>query len=103
MSTERQNEVVAIGREKGQVREPGKWAVTFWNDDYTTMDFVIEMLEKYFDHDLETAAILMMDVHTKGSAIAGIYPHDIAETKMVQVLNEARAKEHPLWVTIVEV
>lgn len=85
-------------REKEQLKEPPKYSVVFINDDFTPMDFVIEMLEKHFGHSLEEATGIMLDVHQKGKGIAGTYSKDIAETKTVYVSNEASNSGHPLKV-----
>lgn len=92
--------VTTIHEEDTRLKEPGKWSVVFHNDDFTPMDFVIEVLMDYFGYDIETSANLMMNVHEKGGAIVGVYPFDIAETKMAQVINVARRREYPLLVTI---
>ena len=66
------------------------------NDDYTPMDFVVEVLETFFRMDREQATQVMLTVHTKGKAVCGLYPQDIAETKAAQVVDYAREHQHPL-------
>ena len=92
--------VVEIEKKKEEkLKPPPKYAVVFHNDDYTTMDFVTEMLMKYFKHSLEDAVMLMLSVHEKGQAIAGVYTQDIALSKMAIVISEARKQEFPLLLT----
>jgi ATP-dependent Clp protease adaptor protein ClpS len=76
-----------------------RYRVIFHNDDYTTMEYVIEVLRRFF-HKNETEALhIMLTVHKKGSAVAGIYPRDVAETKVAEVMQDARENGHPLLVT----
>lgn len=78
---------------------PKRFKVIFHNDDYTTMEYVIEVLRRFF-HKGETEALhVMLTVHKKGKAVAGIYPRDVAETKVAQVTQDARDRGHPLLLT----
>lgn len=79
-----------------ELKRPPQYAVLLMNDDYTPMDFVIEILQQYFNLDLDRATQVMLTVHYEGKGIAGIYPRDIAETKSNQVNNYARSQGHPL-------
>ena len=79
-----------------ELKRPPQYAVALLNDDYTPMDFVIEILQQYFALDLDRATQVMLTVHHEGKGIAGIYPRDIAETKSNQVNNYARSQGHPL-------
>lgn len=79
-----------------QVKKPPFYAVVLFNDDYTPMEFVIEILQLYFALDLDRATEVMLTVHYRGKGVAGIYPRDIAETKAQQVNNYARSQGHPL-------
>jgi ATP-dependent Clp protease adaptor protein ClpS len=79
-----------------ELKQPPLYAVVVLNDDYTPMDFVIEILQEYFSLDLDRATQVMLTVHHTGKGIAGIYPRDIAETKASQVNNYARSQGHPL-------
>lgn len=72
------------------------YKVILFNDDYTTMEFVIEVLQRFFAMDLERAQQVMLKVHNEGSAVCGIYTRDVAETKTVQVMEFAKQHEHPL-------
>ena len=78
---------------------PKRFKVIFHNDDYTTMEYVVEVLRRFF-HKSETEALhIMLTVHKKGSAVAGVYPRDVAETKVAEVMRDARDNGHPLLVT----
>ena len=79
---------------------PPLYKVILHNDDYTPMDFVLTILETLFQKDRQTAYDLMMTVHTKGVAVCGVYPFEIAETKVARVLELARENEHPLQCTL---
>lgn len=79
-----------------ELKRPPQYAVVLLNDDYTPMEFVIEILQQYFNLDLDRATEVMLTVHYEGKGIAGIYPRDIAETKSNQVNNYARSQGHPL-------
>ncbi len=94
-----ENVVEIEKKEEEKLKPPPKYAVVFHNDDYTTMDFVTEMLMKHFKLSLEDAVMVMLDVHQKGQAIAGVYTQDIAITKIAIVLGEARSQEFPLLLT----
>jgi ATP-dependent Clp protease adaptor protein ClpS len=82
--------------EKVQVAQPRLYEVVLHNDDYTTQVFVVYVLMKFFHHDAATANDIMLNVHTKGSGVAGVYPRDLAETKAQQVVTFARQHEMPL-------
>jgi ATP-dependent Clp protease adaptor protein ClpS len=76
-----------------------RYNVIFYNDDYTTMEYVVDVLRRFF-HKSETEALhIMLSVHKKGKAIAGAYPRDVAETKVAEVIRDAREHGHPLLVT----
>lgn len=82
-----------------KVQRPKRWKVIFHNDDYTTREFVIEVLMRYFDKDESEATYIMLSVHYKGHGVAGLYPKDVAETKVDQVTKHARKSGYPLRVT----
>jgi ATP-dependent Clp protease adaptor protein ClpS len=79
-----------------QIREPGLFKIIMHNDDFTPMDFVITMLERFFHMDRRRASEVMLEVHMKGMAACGFYTKDIAETKISLVVDYARSHEHPL-------
>jgi len=79
---------------------PALYRVLMINDDYTPMEFVIEVLEKFFQKNREAATEVMLHVHQRGVGVCGIYAYDLAETKAMQVMNYARKYEHPLQVQL---
>lgn len=79
---------------------PPMYKVLLLNDDYTPMEFVVECIERFFNKSREQATQIMLKVHTEGVGVCGIYPQDIAETKMHQVLEFASEHQHPLQCTI---
>lgn len=79
-----------------ELKRPPMYAVVLLNDDYTPMEFVIEILQQYFAMNLDQATQVMLTVHYEGKGVAGVYPRDIAETKANQVNNYARSQGHPL-------
>ena len=93
MATKRENAALL---EKSRVQPPKLYQVLMLNDDYTTMDFVVEVLQTIFSMDFERANQIMLKIHQEGSAVCGIYPKDLAETKAAQVVAFARSHEHPL-------
>ena len=82
--------------ERSKSKPPKLYKVVLFNDDYTTMDFVIEVLQTFFAMNRERATQVMLKVHQEGSAVCGVYPKDIAETKVTQVTAFAKQHEHPL-------
>lgn len=83
-----------------EVQQPRKYKVILLNDDYTPMDFVVRVLQHFFQHSEEKATQLMLQIHLQGRSICGIYTRDIAETKVAQVTDFARQHEHPLLCTM---
>lgn len=83
-----------------QTRKPSLYKVLLLNDDYTPMDFVVLVLEKFFNKTPEEATDLMLHVHRKGMAVCGIYTHEVAEMKVIQVTDFSRANEQPLQCTM---
>lgn len=82
--------------DKTKLQPPSMYKVILINDDYTPMDFVVEVLMRFFRMDHERATETMLTVHYRGSAVCGVYSYEIAETKVVQVNQYARAHQHPL-------
>ncbi|MCQ2593639.1 MAG: ATP-dependent Clp protease adaptor ClpS [Treponemataceae bacterium] len=76
--------------------EPNDYQVVLYNDDYTTKDFVVLVLQKYFHKNMVEAVEIMENVHKKGSAVVGVYPYDIAATRVQLTLSMARANGFPL-------
>jgi ATP-dependent Clp protease adaptor protein ClpS len=87
---------IAVQAAKPELKRPPMYCVVLMNDDYTPMDFVIEILQQYFALNLDQATQVMLTVHYEGKGIAGVYPRDIAETKANQVNNYARSQGYPL-------
>lgn len=86
-----------------EIREPRKWAVIFWNDDFTTMEFVVKVLNDVFFKELHEAEEIMMKVHREGQAVVGVYTYDIAVSR-TRIANEmARKAGFPLKITNQEV
>ena len=85
---------------KPKTKIPSLYRVLMMNDDYTPMEFVIEVLEKFFQKNREEATQIMLHVHQRGVGVCGIYAYDLAETKAMQVMNYARKYEHPLQVQL---
>lgn len=83
-----------------KVQKPNMYRVILFNDDYTPMDFVVHILETIFKKTNEEATALMLEVHNRGSAVAGVYPYDIADTKRLETETLARKKEYPLRVEV---
>lgn len=82
------------------VKPPSMYKVILNNDDYTPMEFVIDVLQKFFSYDIERATQLMLRVHYQGKAICGVFTAEVAETKVVHVNRYARENEHPLLCTL---
>lgn len=87
---------LAVESQKPKLKRPPLYKVIMLNDDYTPMEFVVEVLEVFFGMDREKATSVMLAVHTQGKAVCGIYSRDVAETKAAQVNQCARDHEHPL-------
>lgn len=94
--TERQTGGEVLERTERRTRRPELYKVLLLNDDYTTMDFVVEVLESIFNKPPAEAFRIMMMVHTQGKGLCGVYPHEIAETKVEAVTTRARDNGFPL-------
>ena len=98
--TERQTGEQVLERAKDETKRPELFKVLLLNDDYTTMDFVVEVLESIFNKAPAEAYRIMMAVHTQGKGLCGVYPFDIAETKVQTVVDRAREQGFPLKATM---
>ena len=98
--TERQTGGEILERTKQETKRPELYKVLLLNDDYTTMDFVVEVLESIFNKAPAEAYRIMMAVHTQGKGLCGVYPFDIAETKVQTVVDRAREQGFPLKATM---
>ena len=87
-------------REEKKLARPRMFRVLLHNDDYTPMDFVVRLLQGVFRHSESEATRIMLQVHNNGAGVAGIYTHEIAETKVGQVMDFARRHQHPLQCTM---
>ncbi|MFP5429835.1 MAG: ATP-dependent Clp protease adapter ClpS [Gammaproteobacteria bacterium] len=87
---------VAVQDSRPQLAPPPMYKVIILNDDYTPMDFVVEVLEGFFNMDREKATRVMLAIHTQGEATCGVYTRDVAETKSAQVVDYAQQNQHPL-------
>ena len=98
--TDRQTGGEVLERTKQETKKPDLYRVLLINDDYTTMEFVVEVLESIFHKQPAEAYRIMMAVHTQGKGICGVYPHEVAETKVASVIELARANGFPLLATM---
>lgn len=90
------DEALVLEQARPKLSQPTLYKVVMLNDDYTPMDFVVEVLESYFGKNREQAVRIMLAVHVDGSAVCGIFTLDVAETKAEQVIEYARECQHPL-------
>ncbi|KAB0539207.1 MULTISPECIES: ATP-dependent Clp protease adapter ClpS [Pseudochrobactrum] len=90
------NGTAVITRTKTRLKRPSLYRVLLLNDDYTPMDFVIHVLERFFQKNREDATRIMLHVHNHGVGECGIYTYEVAETKVTQVMDFARQHQHPL-------
>ncbi len=96
LSTDPREESGVAVAKKPKLQPPKKFKVLMHNDDYTTMEFVVHVLQKFFDKNRADAQSIMLEIHTRGMAICGIYTHEIAESKTAQVAKYAKDNGHPL-------
>ena len=94
--TESNSEAVMLAQEKIEQKPPSMYKILLLNDDFTPMEFVIEVLKIFFSMNQEQATRIMLEVHMQGVGVCGIYPNDIASTKVKQVVEFARKNQHPL-------
>ena len=89
-----------VTKTRTKAKKPSLYRVLMLNDDYTPMEFVVLVLERFFNKNQDEATQIMLHVHQKGVGVCGVYPYDIAETKVVQVMDFARKHQHPLQCTM---
>lgn len=99
----RHDDEAVIERQAQKLKPPSMYEVLLLNDDYTPMEFVVMILQEYFSKDREAATQIMLMVHRDGQGICGVYPKDIASTKVELVLSHARKAGHPLQCVMEEV
>ncbi len=89
-----------VVRSKPKAKKPSMYKVIMLNDDYTPMEFVVMILERFFNKNHEEASHIMLHVHQKGVGVCGVYTYEISETKVTQVMDLARQHQHPLQCTL---
>ncbi|WDF72323.1 ATP-dependent Clp protease adapter ClpS [Novosphingobium sp. KACC 22771] len=95
-----QGQIGLATRTRAKPKKPSQFKVLMLNDDYTPMEFVVMVLKRFFNMDLEQATRVMLHVHQRGVGVCGIFPYEIAETKVNQVMDCARQNQHPLQCTL---
>lgn len=95
-NTKHDGDVALLLRTKSKVQRPSMYKVILLNDDYTPMDFVVHILERFFGKSVEEAVKIMLQVHNDGSAVCGVYTFEVAEAKSASVMEYAHANGHPL-------
>lgn len=89
-----------VVRTRPKTKKPSMYKVLMLNDDYTPMEFVVHVLERFFSKSREEATRIMLHVHQRGVGVCGVYTYEIAETKVNQVMDFARRHQHPLQCTL---
>ena len=89
-------EDLKLSPKKAKTKLPSMYKVIILNDDFTPMEFVVNTIQRFFNKSVDEATRIMLKIHTEGLGVCGIFPVDIAETKMNQVLNYAKEHQHPL-------
>ena len=93
-------ETGVVTRTRPKTKQPSNYKVLLLNDDYTPMEFVVEVLQRYFSMGIEDATRVMLQVHQKGVGNCGVFTYEVAETKVTQVIDFARENQHPLQATL---
>jgi ATP-dependent Clp protease adaptor protein ClpS len=99
-SSSDQDHGLIVEKAQPKLKRPRMYKVILLNDDYTPMEFVVQILEHFFGMSRERATQVMLHVHTRGKGVCGVYTHDIAETKVAQVNAYSRDHQHPLLCTM---
>ena len=94
------DQVGVATKTRAKAKKPSQYKVLMLNDDYTPMEFVVLVLKRFFGMDLEQATRVMLHVHQRGVGVCGIFPYEIAETKVNQVMDFAKQNQHPLQCTL---
>jgi ATP-dependent Clp protease adaptor protein ClpS len=89
-----------VVKTRPRTKKPAMYKVLMLNDDYTPMEFVVHVLERFFQKNREEATRIMLHVHRRGVGVCGVYTYEVAETKVTQVMDLARQNQHPLQCTI---
>ncbi|ANQ43005.1 ATP-dependent Clp protease adaptor protein ClpS [Gluconobacter thailandicus F149-1 = NBRC 100600] len=93
-------EISVVVRPRTRTRKPSMYKVLMLNDDYTPMEFVVHVLERFFSKNREEATAIMLHVHQRGVGVCGVFTYEVAESKVAQVMDLARQNQHPLQCTI---
>ncbi|MFZ5792060.1 MAG: ATP-dependent Clp protease adapter ClpS [Pseudomonadota bacterium] len=99
-TTRDDRETGVVVKSKPKTKKPSMYKVLLLNDDYTPMEFVVHVLERFFNKSREDATRIMLHVHRRGVGVCGVYTYEVAETKVNQVIDFARRHEHPLQCTL---
>jgi ATP-dependent Clp protease adaptor protein ClpS len=91
---------VVVEEAAPKLKQPPLFRVVLLNDDYTPMEFVVDVLERFFRMDREAATRVMLEVHMRGKGVCGVFTYEIAETKVAQVVGYSRDNQHPLMCTL---
>lgn len=97
---DRRPEVGVATRARPRTKKPSMYKVLLLNDDYTPMEFVVEVIERFFRKSRQDATRIMLHVHQRGVGVCGVYSYEVAESKVTQVMDFARKNEHPLQCTL---
>ncbi len=95
-----ENQTGIVTKTRPKTKKPSLYKVLLLNDDYTPMEFVVHILERFFNKGREEATRIMLHVHQKGVGICGVYTYEVAETKVTQVMDFSRQHQHPLQCTM---
>ncbi len=99
-NSEGEGQTGIVTKTRPETKKPNLYKVLLLNDDYTPMEFVVHVLERFFSKGREDATRIMLHVHQKGVGICGVYTYEVAETKVTQVMDFARQNQHPLQCTM---
>ncbi len=94
------NDYGVLTQARPKTKRPSRYRVLLLNDDYTPMEFVVEILERIFNKTHQEAVQIMLHVHQNGVGLCGVYTYEVAETKVAQVLDHAKQNQHPLQCTM---
>jgi len=100
--THQSDDGLLVQEAKPKLKQPPQYKVVLLNDDFTPMEFVVEILETFFGMNRERATQVMLHVHTRGKGVCGVFSRDVAETKVTQVNDFSRQHQHPLLCTLEE-
>ena len=99
-SGDNDSDLGVVVKARPKTRKPAMYKVLMLNDDYTPMEFVVHVLERFFNKNRDEATTIMLKVHKRGVGVCGVFTYEVAETKVTQVMDLARQNQHPLQCTI---